>query len=101
MINLSDGTVNKWNRGAFGVETDLAEANQEAMAWIVHPCNSKGCYCPGADMNSYRQHFTSIYGPGKLMNRNKPCTVLIEIHHLQLWHNLVVILQEVCYSKKS
>ena len=75
---LSNGAANLAAAPRCGTELDLVEANSEAMAWTLHPCNSSACDHPGADMNAYRQGYQAFYGPGKQVDTKRPFTVVTE-----------------------
>ena len=60
------------------VEIDLIEANSEAIAWTLHPCNGNNCDKSGADANSYRQGYHNFYGPNKIIDTTKPITIITQ-----------------------
>jgi cellulose 1,4-beta-cellobiosidase len=75
---FSDGRVNTHNEEICATEIDLIEANSEAMAWTLHPCNNNNCDKSGADANSYRQGFKDFFGPGKIIDTKRPFTVITQ-----------------------
>jgi cellulose 1,4-beta-cellobiosidase len=72
------GEVNKNREPICSVEIDLIEANSEALAWTLHPCDGNNCDKNGADANSYRQGFHDFYGKGKIIDTNKPFRVITQ-----------------------
>jgi cellulose 1,4-beta-cellobiosidase len=72
------GKVNKDKQQICSNEIDLIEANSEALAWTLHPCNYDNCDKSGADANSYRQGYKDFYGPGKTIDTKKPFTVITQ-----------------------
>jgi cellulose 1,4-beta-cellobiosidase len=75
---LKNGKPNTKNEQRCQVEIDLIEANTEAMAWTLHPCNGDNCDKSGADANSYRQNYTNFFGKNKIINTLKPMTVITQ-----------------------
>ena len=73
-----DGKVNRHNSPICSTEIDIIEANREAMAWTLHPCNGNYCDKSGADANSYRQGYHDFYGPHKKVDTTKPFTVITQ-----------------------
>jgi len=78
---LTDASANVDKKKRCENEIDIVEANNQAMAWTLHPCTGKdneNCDRSGADANSYRQGFKDFYGKGKKVDTNKPFTVITQ-----------------------
>lgn len=75
---FDNGKVNINKDEICSVEIDLIEANSEAMAWTLHPCDGTLCDKSGADANSYRQGYHEFYGPNKIIDTQKPFTVITQ-----------------------
>jgi cellulose 1,4-beta-cellobiosidase len=74
-----DGTFNTdFSFEACGVEIDLIEANNDAMAFTLHPCIENSCYSAGSDFNSYRQGYKDFYGLHKVVDTTKPFTFITQ-----------------------
>jgi len=102
-----EANIEDWNpstamgkKGICCAEMDIWEANSQASAYTVHPCNiEEGSYAcddaqqcgndpdyryqglcdkDGCDLNSYRAGITSFYGEGKTVDTTKPFTVVTQ-----------------------
>ena len=73
-----NGKANINKQPICSTEIDIIEANREAMAWTLHPCNSKGCDKSGADANSYRQGYKDFFGLNKIIDTNFPITIITQ-----------------------
>lgn len=84
------------NIGSSATEIDIFEANNQALAWTLHPCSKSGpchergcednCDRSGADMNPYRQGNFNFYGPGKILDSSEKFTVSTTFHTSHLFN---------------
>jgi len=93
----NDANSGKGSYGTCCPELDIWEANSISTAFTPHPCTVSGqtrcsgndcgdganrytgvCDKDGCDFNAFRMGNQSFYGPGKIIDTNKPVTVVTQ-----------------------